>query len=95
MNMDVRIEGNGLGYRYIVDLPLVGGPRHGDTQPFHLTSLPSAAALTCEMRMPETQPDGSTRWDLYALQRDAQHRPVCWAHDESFVYRPKPVEAGQ
>jgi hypothetical protein len=89
VEMDVKVRPARWGYEYVVELQMVGGPRHGKVQEFHLASLPSAAALTYEYRFPETLADGTTRWDIYALQRNAAHEPVALTHDHSFTYDPK------
>ena len=92
MSITARVcpDARGWGYEYAVDLPMIGGPRHGRIQEFQLVSTPSAGALTAQYRLPETLPNGDTRWDVYAIQRNEHHEPVAFLHEYSFVWSPRP-----
>ena len=84
--MNVHVKRARWGYTYAAELPLIGGPRHGQTQLFNLVSMPIAGALTGDYRFCETLADGTTRWDVYSVQRNDGHEPVAFVHDHSFIY---------
>ena len=87
-NVIATLDPAGLAYQYAVPLPLIGGPRHGQTELFHLVSRPSAGGLTANYKFCTTLPDGRTRWDTYAVQRNEAHEPVAFVHQDTWIYDP-------